>query len=133
MQAPALESVCFIVFGPPQPKQRARRGARGRWYTPAETRRYEAAVRAIASVNLAHWRRDGTYRLRVSAFFGDRRRRDLDNVVKAVGDALNGVGYEDDSQVVETRTSKHVAPGDPRTIVMLERIGDAPARKARRA
>ena len=31
----------FVVPGPPVPKQWARRDARGRWYTPTRTRRYE--------------------------------------------------------------------------------------------
>ena len=31
---------------------------------------------------------------------------DLDNLIKAVSDALNGVAYEDDSQVVEMQAVK---------------------------
>lgn len=37
----------------------------------------------------------------------DVTKPDADNVLKAVLDALNGVAYADDSQVVETRCVKH--------------------------
>jgi len=35
-----------------------------------------------------------------------RRKPDLDNVVKLVGDALNGVAYLDDAQIVEVKAEK---------------------------
>lgn len=37
----------------------------------------------------------------------DTTKPDIDNVLKAVLDALNGVAYKDDSQVVEVRVVKH--------------------------
>ena len=37
----------------------------------------------------------------------DTFKPDVDNIAKAVLDALNGVAFEDDSQVVRLRCSKH--------------------------
>jgi len=42
----------------------------------------------------------------VSFFMATRRRKDLDNLVKLVLDALNGEAFADDSQVVEINARK---------------------------
>jgi Holliday junction resolvase RusA-like endonuclease len=46
---------------------------------------------------------------------------DIDNLVKAILDALNGgIAYEDDKQIVELTAVKLY--GDPRTEIMLEEL-----------
>lgn len=116
--------VSFTVIGPPQPKQRARRGKDGDWYTPKRTVRYERAVRGAA---LGHFRRswplDGNYRVSVAAFMPDEIRRDADNVLKSVKDALNGIAWHDDSQVIEATCSKALDRDNPRTVIYIETIG----------
>jgi Holliday junction resolvase RusA-like endonuclease len=96
----------FTIPGKPQGKERARRDPRtGRWFTPTKTRRYEGQVRLLASHALAiaglrrTWPMDGRYMLRLRLFFPDARRRDADNVVKAVQDAMRGVLFTDDHRV----------------------------------
>jgi Holliday junction resolvase RusA-like endonuclease len=59
------------------------------------------ALQAMATAGIAGRPLDGRLRLRVTAFFADLRRRDLDNVIKAATDACNGVVYVDDSQIDE--------------------------------
>lgn len=44
---------------------------------------------------------------------------DIDNVIKAVLDGLNGVAYADDAQVVELSASKCYSD-DPRVVVIVE-------------
>ena len=130
MSALAERSFAFVVFGPPQPKQRARRGKGGRHYTPAETRRYEQAVTQMSSLlRPREWSNDGSYRLTVAAYFADYRARDIDNVIKSVSDALNGVLYEDDNQVTQVSGFKHVDPEFPRTEIEVTWIGERAARK----
>lgn len=101
----------FTVQGTPQPKQRPRVTSRGT-YTPARTKDYEKIVGwsyAAAGGKMM----SGAIEVRVNAYFcipksrkdvsvGDwhLQRPDLDNVVKIVKDALNGIAYKDDSQVV---------------------------------
>lgn len=46
-------------------------------------------------------------------------RPDIDNYVKAVADALNGIAWTDDAQVVEMRASKRYAP-EPGVYVRIE-------------
>jgi crossover junction endodeoxyribonuclease RusA len=44
--------------------------------------------------------------LRIAVHPPDNRRRDLDNVLKALLDSLNGVAYHDDSQIHHLEVSK---------------------------
>lgn len=55
---------------------------------------------------------------------GDRRptkKPDIDNIVKAALDGLNGKAFTDDAQVVELRAFKFYSP-QPRVEVMVEEV-----------
>ena len=116
--------ITFEVPGSPVPKQRARRGRSGRWYTPQATRSYEAKVGWMAKAAGIHAPHDGPVGLKVRLWFPDRRRRDADNVVKAIMDALNGLAYSDDSQVIELFVSRQIDRQRPRAEVTVERISE---------
>lgn len=107
----------FSVPGKPQGKQRARRGRNGRFYTPQETRAFERLVKQCYVLAPGLLRPDytGPVALEVVCWFSDRRRRDLDNVLKAVADALNGIAYADDSQIVRAEVRRE--DGEPHTVV----------------
>ena len=49
---------------------------------------------------------------------------DLDKLTRAVGDALQGVWYREDSQIVDGRQSKRVAPPgiDPGVLITLYKL-----------
>lgn len=130
---PALESVSFTVFGPPRPKERARVTMRGA-YTPKRTKQYQRAVGEVALMSIGRsWPLEGVYRVTCLFVFAGHRHPDGDNCEKAVLDALQGIAYKNDRQVMGSSWEKLVEPGRrPRTEVLLERIGDGP-RKARRA
>ena len=49
-----------------------------------------------------------------------RRWGDVDNYLKAILDALNGICYADDSQVVEVRAAKNI--GEPHIVIELEEL-----------
>jgi Holliday junction resolvase RusA-like endonuclease len=51
-----------------------------------------------------------------------RKAGDLDNFAKVLGDALNGVAYHDDSQVVELHMWRHDDKNDPRVEVEIRRV-----------
>ena len=46
------------------------------------------------------------------------KKPDIDNAIKAIADALNGVAYYDDSQIVYIEATKHYAE-KPQTVVTL--------------
>lgn len=111
----------FTVAGPPRGKARPRFArATGHAYTDEATRNYEATLRLIAQQAMAgRPPLDGPVRLVVTATFevpsswSQRKRSaalggalyptvkpDFDNIAKLT-DALNGVVWSDDKQVVE--------------------------------
>ena len=115
-------SVTFEVPGKPQPKQRARRGKSGRWYTPSATRQYEKHVGVAGLCALDGPRFEGRLKLTVVAYMPDQRRRDADNVAKSVSDGLNGVVWDDDDQVVELVVRKELDRDHPRTKITIEEL-----------
>lgn len=131
----------FTVYGPPQGKGRPRFG-KGRTYTPAKTRSYEAMVATVAKAAMlgcpafegacslamvafmpvpASW----NARKRTAALEGTliaRGKPDADNAIKGIADSLNGIVYRDDAQISEVHFAKRYS-NDPRveiSVVHLE-------------
>ena len=76
------------------------RHARGRTFIGARGLAYRAHVHAVAidTKSVAHMR--GRLRVEIIAHPPDRRRRDIDNLLKALCDAMQYAGiYVDDSQI----------------------------------
>lgn len=109
----------FVVWGPAVGKQRAtpivERGKLRGKITPKKTLEYESAVRDVANLMMPRdWPLDRRYELHVE-FLG---RPDVDNVYKAVSDALNKIAYNDDRQV-DYGTARRIFDGKPRTVVKV--------------
>jgi crossover junction endodeoxyribonuclease RusA len=83
---------------------------------------------SVCSILAAHGTRpmDGPLDLIIDVFPPDRRRRDIDNLQKALLDALaHGGAYHDDSQIARmTVQRQHVVPNG-KVHVRLSRWGDA--------
>lgn len=123
-------TVHFTIPGEPQGKARPRvvRGKDGRahTYTPEKTAQYEALIRqeyrrqggvrfpdgAVLSVRLVAWYavpKSASKQRRAAMLAGEllpTKKPDLDNIAKAICDALNGIAYRDDAQVVELYAEK---------------------------
>lgn len=111
----------FVLRGEVRGKPRPRfssRGGYGRAYTPASYMKYE---RSIAKAYTEAGGKKFIGAMSVSIFIHrelpksrpkrilaelDTSKPDIDNVAKAVLDALNGVAYEDDRQVVRLNVIK---------------------------
>ena len=108
----------ITIFGQPVGKQRHRLG-KGNLYTPEKTRHYEREVRAVYLSDGRHHYGNAPLKMHILAFYkipasssktartamlcGEIRpvlKPDVDNVAKIIMDALNGVAYDDDKQVV---------------------------------
>lgn len=109
----------FEVPGKPQPKQRPRRNSKtGVWYTPSATRKYESLVAQCAlAAGVRPFR--GPVEMEVEIYWPDKRRRDLDNTIKSISDALNGIAYQDDSQISRLVTTKHLDRDNPRAVITI--------------
>lgn len=121
----------FTVDGEPASKARARftkRGSKMFAYTPDATMVAETKVgwgyRAVT--NQPRPEPDGAYGVVALFFCATRQRRDVDNMLKLVLDALNRVAWNDDNQVVEVAGRKAFVPtpGEARTEILVYRTGE---------
>jgi Holliday junction resolvase RusA-like endonuclease len=129
----AVQPVTITLAGDPQGKGRARAFRRGNFighYTPEKTRTYEGMIRTAAMdamgdrapieqpvelVMRAVFAVPTSYsnKKRAAALTGallPARKPDIDNIAKAWSDALNGVVYRDDAQIVRTVFEKRYGP-----------------------
>lgn len=130
--------VWFTVPGEPVAKGRPRLGKYGSTYTPAKTVEYENLVKLaymgnpliqgyiMADIDLYFQIPKSVSKVKRGkmerAEIRPTKRPDCDNCIKAILDALNGIAYHDDSQVVEVRCRKLYSE-QPRAVVMLKSIG----------
>jgi Holliday junction resolvase RusA-like endonuclease len=119
--------VSFTVPGDPVTWKRAKRG-QGRSYTDPKDAAHREKIRAFARQAGIRQPLRGAVRLDVYVFTRfdplDRRSGDRDNHEKAIKDALTGIAFVDDIQVVDGRTRKARDEGDPRTEIEIAEIAD---------
>jgi len=112
----------FTVPGRPVGKGRPRVTRRGITYTPKKTRDYEALVKGYAraasveplegpvsiTVHFTLLMAKSWPKVKRRAFAGKyvSQHPDLDNMLKAIMDALDGIAYNKDSQVASIHASK---------------------------
>lgn len=61
----------------------------------------------------------GSVVVNLMLYFGDRRKRDIDSYLKVLLDSMNGIVYNDDSQIVELHVYKKIDTIDPRVEVQI--------------
>lgn len=135
----------FSIPGAPQGKARpkvVRQGAFSKAYTPEKTVNYEALVK------LSYQQAAGglflgagvPVRVRIDAYYDTpkseskkklrnmlagllfpTKKPDWDNIGKIICDALNGIAWKDDAQIVDGRVLKHYSEV-PRTDVLIEEV-----------
>lgn len=98
-------------------------------YTPAKTKYFERDLRSLAQVAMmGKTVLEGPVKVTITAYFSRKTktgwhtsRPDLDNIVKAVLDALNGIVFDDDSAVCELVASKKY-DGEERVEVQVNNV-----------
>ena len=123
----------FVVEGKPQSKLRAR-VVRNKYtgkvnsYTPEKTVNYENLIRWSYTAAGGQYMGDKTLKVVIQAFYPipkgfskakkesalngilrPKTKPDCDNIIKSILDALNGVAYYDDKQVVSVACEKYYA------------------------
>lgn len=101
----------MTVPGEPISKARPRVTRRGHAFTPKSTVAFEASV-AAAWDAVPRPDLPACVRLEVSFYLGTHRRVDVDNLTKAIADALNLRAYDDDWRVHELRAEKFYTSRD---------------------
>ena len=135
--------IIFVVPGRPQPKERPRVTRSGYSFTPPRTKEYEALVieQAKKSGTLPQspieetplkmiiwcympiptsWSRK-KQELAIQGKLLPAKRPDIDNLGKIVMDALNGVAYKDDAQIVQLVINK-IYSEEPRLDVLIDEM-----------
>lgn len=128
-------TVEFIIPGKPQGKERPRL-SKSHTYTPAKTKAYEETVGWIykahnfpelkgaigAEITIYYAIPKGTNKTDKEAMLDQKIRPtvrpDIDNILKAIFDSLNGIAYKDDNQIVSVIARKYYSD-NPRVDVFL--------------
>ena len=130
----------LVIPGRPMGKQRPRVMRNGHTYTPDKTVNYETLVKQLYIEKYFQKQLEGPIRATITAYMyipkseSKKRKRkmlaneilptkmpDWDNIGKIITDALNGLAYEDDKQIVDARVVK-VYGDQPRVEVELEEL-----------
>jgi Holliday junction resolvase RusA-like endonuclease len=139
-----MSFVVFTVEGPPQGKGRPRFRRAGNFvqtYTDSRTKAYEQTIRAYAQRAMGSTRplegavavdlfirlptpSSASKRLKEALLRNEQlptKKPDIDNVIKIYLDAMNGIIYEDDTQVVRLSAKKgySLVPGVDVCVVKL--------------
>ncbi|EPS1221652.1 RusA family crossover junction endodeoxyribonuclease [Burkholderia cenocepacia] len=146
MKEPIRITLPFAAIGKGRP-----RVYRGIATTPPKTRAYERQVATLAKVAMrGHRLIDGPVRIlleidvevpeswpkyrRADALAGliwPTVKPDIDNAEKALLDAMNGIVYRDDSQIVVVQKSKHYAAA-PQVRIVIDEMRGMTAQQAAR-
>jgi len=119
--------ILSTVPGDPSAKGRPRfsRKRNGRVYTPKNTADAELTLRLVLKSQHRNLvvDSDSAFGVRLLFFTATNQRRDLDNMVKLVWDACNGVVWADDSQVHELIARVVRTDPKPRTELAIYVLG----------
>jgi len=129
--------ISLTIPGPPIGKQRARVTRTGHAYTPAKTVNYEALVKQTFAakypdfvplsgpVVVGLWillmpSKETARKIKKGIKVYPTIKPDIDNVFKIIADALSGLAFVDDKQIVESDLSKHYAERPMVEVVIKE-------------
>lgn len=131
-----MNDIDFCIYGEPVAKGRPRFVRKtGRVYTPSKTTNYETLIKQTynsiydgVNKEKVFFEKDIPLIMFVEAYFSipksaskkdkalmimkkkrPTKKPDTDNIIKIVGDALNGIAYHDDSQIISILLDKYYA------------------------
>lgn len=123
---PEIIIVKGVHEGEPLGKQRPRFSKKtGRVYTPRTTKEHEQELADIALAQLPQDQqseKEWAYGIRAKFYVQTHQRKDVDNMLKCVLDALNGLAFADDAQVRELMGWKQIDCLRPRTEFIVYRL-----------
>ncbi len=136
-----MRTVEFTVSGDPVPKGRPRMTSRGHAYTPERTRKAERLIADAFRMLKVKPFIDVAVSIRIECVFAPPRswskrkqlnaidgavkkvsKPDIDNLAKTVCDALNGLAWGDDSQIVKLSATKRYGSESYTTVRISEEV-----------
>jgi len=123
--------VRFTIDCNPLPKERPRVTSRvNKWtgesktfaYTPKRTKQYEAYVALLARQAMGDREPEKGLLCVSLVFYRARRNADIDNCTKSVMDAIQGVVFNNDNQVVDLHAQWFRDKENPRALVEVWRV-----------
>ncbi|HGU6173192.1 TPA: RusA family crossover junction endodeoxyribonuclease [Escherichia coli] len=139
-----MNKITLTIPGKPFGKQRPRVTKQGIAYTPKETVNYETFVKLLYMQKYNNIKLKGPLRMTIKAFYKipksvskkekelmlqniirPTKKPDMDNIAKVILDALNGLAYEDDRQIVELYVSKFYSLEDEFVMVTISSVEEA--------
>lgn len=135
------QRIKLLIPGKPLGKQRPRVLKNGTTYTPKKTVNYETLIKELYATEYRLEKpKEGPLKMKITAYFPipksvskvkatsmerghirPTKRPDVDNIIKIVADALNGLAYKDDSQIVSCCLEKYYS-SIPRVQVEIEEV-----------
>lgn len=137
--------VHFEVLGKPIGKGRPKFSRIGNYvktYTPEQTTNYENLVRLSYQQQVGAVKLEGSINASMTFYFPipksvtkkvreqmlaekypHSKKPDLDNCIKAIADSLNGIAFDDDSQICSV-ISRKLYSDNPRAVVILQEYGE---------
>ena len=130
----------FVIDGKIKGKGRPRFTKYGHTYTPEGTVSYENLIKLQFGISCGKWYSEMPLKMKITAIHGvtkstskknrllmlqdiikPTKKPDADNIIKVICDALNGIAYKDDTQIVDL-TMKKIYGEPERVIVEIEEI-----------
>ena len=121
-----MTHIIINVEGAPVPKQSTRFDGHGHAHTDPRIKAWQEKVAwaALQALPTYGWEiTDEPVKITCVFSLPDKRRRDLDNLMKAVKDALNDIVWQDDCQVQMIDAQKVVNKDNPGVTILVEIIG----------
>lgn len=111
----------IVVLPYPPSANRYWRNVNGRTLVSREAKAYKEEAGWIAKVDgVEPVKGDVVVKIAVHR---PQRRGDLDNTLKVLLDALNGIAWQDDNQIVRIEAERHDDPDNPRAVVEIMPAG----------
>lgn len=133
--------ISLYIPGEAVAKARPRMTRSGHTYTPAKTKNYEAYIKSLFCQEYPHFapmegeiaaeisvyslipnsKSKKQKALMKSGYIRPQKKPDCDNLAKGILDALNGLAYQDDRQVVDLGVHKYYSD-QPRAEVIIREL-----------
>ena len=138
-----MGTVVFCVDGQAVPQGRPRFAKNGHAYDPAKSREYKklvaltakeamrgkvpfvkgTALRCLITIycNIPKSLAKKDKQRAIDQSLRPTKKPDIDNIAKAITDAMNGIVYDDDAQITELHCQKYYGD-DPKAVIVVEPI-----------